>query len=155
MPMLGHVAENGLVSGVEFREDNEALASRTLEFTKACAAQMPKGNRIAHMRGDSAAYQAELFNGCAEQRVTFVIGGVQDAAAQAAIAATLPRSGSPIGTDTSPIPCSALPRPRTPFVSSCYVAPLQQDLFTTEAPSLCYTLIDTNREGTPEEIVRW
>jgi len=28
MPMLGHVAENGLVIGEEFREGNEAPASR-------------------------------------------------------------------------------------------------------------------------------
>ncbi len=32
---------------------------------------------------------------------------------------------------------------------------MQQDLFAAEAPSLRDTLISTNREGTPEEIVRW
>jgi hypothetical protein len=32
---------------------------------------------------------------------------------------------------------------------------VQQDLFAAEAPSLRYTLIATNRKGTPEEIVRW
>lgn len=32
---------------------------------------------------------------------------------------------------------------------------MQQDLFAAEAPSLRYTLIATNRKGTPEEIVRW
>ena len=32
---------------------------------------------------------------------------------------------------------------------------MQQDLFAPEAPSLRYTLIATNRDGTLEEIVRW
>jgi len=85
LPMLGHLAENGLVIGEEFREGHEAPASRNLEFTQPCAAQMPKGKRIAHVRADSAAYQAELFNWCEEHKVTFAIGGVQDTAVQAAI----------------------------------------------------------------------
>ena len=55
LPMLGHLAENGLVLGEEFREGHEAPASRNLEVTPACAAQMPKGNRIAPVRADSAA----------------------------------------------------------------------------------------------------
>jgi len=58
MPMIGHLAENGLVIGEEFREGNEAPAARNLEFIKECAAHMPKKKRIAHVRADSAAYQA-------------------------------------------------------------------------------------------------
>ncbi len=47
MPMLGHLAENGLVIGEEFREGNEAPASRNLEFTQACAApRCPKANGL-------------------------------------------------------------------------------------------------------------
>jgi len=49
MPMLGHLADNGLVLGEEFREGNEAPVSCNLEFNKACAAQMPKGKRMAHI----------------------------------------------------------------------------------------------------------
>ena len=69
--------------GEEFHENNEAPASRNLEFPRACATQMAKGKRIAHVRADSEACQAELFTWCEEHEVTFAIGGVQDAAVQA------------------------------------------------------------------------
>ncbi len=50
MPMVGHLAENGLVVHEEFREGNEAPASRNLAFVKACRGNMPKGKRIARLR---------------------------------------------------------------------------------------------------------
>ena len=155
MPMLGHLAENGLVIGEEFRAGNEAPAARNLEFTKACAAQMPKGKRIAHVRADSAAYQAELFNWCEEHKVTFAIGGVQDTAVQAAIAAIPAAQWQPYqdGHLADTVHCMA----KTTHAFRLIVLRrlVQQDLFATEPPSLRYTLIATNREGTPEEIVRW
>ncbi len=87
-PMIGHLADNGLVIGEQFREGNEAPAARNLEFIKECAAHMPKKKRIAHVRADRAAYQAELFNWCAEHEVTCASGGVLDKAGPAAIAAS-------------------------------------------------------------------
>lgn len=36
MPMVGHLAENGLILGDEFREGNESPGSRNLEFIKHC-----------------------------------------------------------------------------------------------------------------------
>ena len=86
MPILGHLAENGLVIGEEVREGHESPASRNLELTPACAAQMPQGKRIADVRANSAAYQAARFNWCEEPEVTLAMGGGQAAAGQAAIA---------------------------------------------------------------------
>ena len=87
MPILGHLAENGLVIGEEVREGHEAPASHNLELTPACAAQMPQGKRIADVRANSAAYQAARFNWCEEpEEVTLAMGAVQAAAVQAAIA---------------------------------------------------------------------
>ena len=43
MPIVGHLAENGLVVGDEFREGNDSPGSRNLEFLKYCEEQMPKG----------------------------------------------------------------------------------------------------------------
>jgi len=62
MPIVGHIAENGLVVGDEFREGNVGPASRNLAFIKDCAQQMPKGKRITALRSDSAAYQADIIN---------------------------------------------------------------------------------------------
>ena len=87
MPMLGHLAENGLVLGEACRDGNEAPASRNLECTQAGAAQMPTGKRIAPVRADRAAYPAALFKWCEEHTVTVAMGGVQETAVQAAIAA--------------------------------------------------------------------
>jgi hypothetical protein len=66
MPMIGHLAEAGVVIHDEFREGNIAPASKNLEFIQACETQLPKGHRIAHVRLDSAGYQADIFNYCAE-----------------------------------------------------------------------------------------
>ncbi|MDQ6959568.1 MAG: IS1380 family transposase [Mariprofundaceae bacterium] len=87
MPMVGHLAENGLVVHDEFREGNEAPASRNLAFVRACKANMPKGKRIARLRADSAAYQADVINDCENDGVMFAIGAKQDVAVKAAIAA--------------------------------------------------------------------
>jgi hypothetical protein len=64
MPMIGHLAEAGVVIYNEFREGNIAPATQNLEFIQACEARLPKGHRIAHVRLDSAGYQADVFNDC-------------------------------------------------------------------------------------------
>jgi len=87
MPMVGHLAENGLVVHEEFREGNEAPASRNLAFFRACRENMPKGKHIARLRADSASYQAEIINECERLGIRFAIGAKQDAAVKEAIAA--------------------------------------------------------------------
>jgi len=66
MPIIGHLAEAGVVIHDEFREGNTASASRNLEFIKDCETHLPKGHPIAHVRLDSAGYQADIFNYCEE-----------------------------------------------------------------------------------------
>lgn len=87
MPMVGHLAETGLVVGDEFREGNAAPAARNLEFIQTCEAQLPRGHRISAIRADSAAYQAEILNACEAKGQRFAIGAGRDAAVNAAIAA--------------------------------------------------------------------
>lgn len=60
--MIGHLAEAGIVIHDEFRAGNIAPATANLEFIKACEARLPKGHAIAHVRLDSASYQADIFN---------------------------------------------------------------------------------------------
>lgn len=86
MPMIGHLAEAGIVIHDEFREGNIAPATGNLEFIQACEARLPKGHRIAHVRLDSAGYQAGIFNHCEDTGKTFAIGGRLDVPTQKAIA---------------------------------------------------------------------
>lgn len=86
MPMIGHLAEAGVVIHDEFREGNIAPATDNLKFIQACEARLPKGHRIAHVRLDSAGYQAGIFNYLDATGKTFAIGGRLDAPTQTAIA---------------------------------------------------------------------
>ena len=99
MPIVGHLSENGLVLGDEFREGNEAPASRNFEFLKHCVKQMPKGKRIGALRSDSAAYQAEIFNYCEQEGIKFAIGGVLDEAVLAEISAIAEEDWTPYKDD--------------------------------------------------------
>jgi hypothetical protein len=85
MPMVGHLAENGLMIGSEFREGNATPAARNLEFMQSCEDNLPKGKRIAWVRADSAAYQASIFNWCEATGKTFAVGADQDSAVKASI----------------------------------------------------------------------
>ena len=87
MPMIGHLAEAGVVIHDEFREGNVAPATGNLSFIKDCEALLPKGHRIASVRLDSAGYQADIFNYCEQTGKTFAIGGRLDAPTLEAIEA--------------------------------------------------------------------
>ncbi|CAL1242033.1 transposase [Candidatus Methylocalor cossyra] len=57
MPLVGTLAENGLIVGEQFREGNAAPAVGNLEFIRYCEQQLPEGQRIVAVRADSAAYR--------------------------------------------------------------------------------------------------
>ena len=80
MPIVGHITENGLALGDEFREGNDAPAARNLEFIKHCKRQMPKDKKIKALRADSAAYQADIINYCERRGIKFAIGADLDEA---------------------------------------------------------------------------
>jgi len=86
MPMIGHLAEAGVIIHDEFREGNIAPATQNFEFIKACEACLPKGHVVAHVRLDSAGYQSEIFNYLEGTGKTFAIGGRLDKPTQQAIA---------------------------------------------------------------------
>jgi len=97
MPMLGHLAENGLLVHEEFREGNEAPASRNREFIAACKANMPKGKRIARLRADSASYQADVINDCMREDIVFAIAAKRDEAVADVIVAIPASAWKPYG----------------------------------------------------------
>ena len=52
------IINNGYAIDVDFREGNEAPASKNLEFIKQCELQLPLGVKFDRFRADSASYQA-------------------------------------------------------------------------------------------------
>ena len=68
----------GYVINADFREGNEAPASKNLEFIKSCAMQLPIGTTFDRFRADSASYQAEIFNYCDDEKILFTVSGQKD-----------------------------------------------------------------------------
>ena len=155
MPIVGHLAENGLVVGDEFREGNDSPSARNLSFIKHCARQMPKGKRIAALRSDSAAYQAEIINYCEQHGIQFAIGADLDEAVVGAIK-TIPKkdwkaykSGSIAETVHS------MEKTKEAFRLVVIRRPYQSTIFAEEDASLKYTVIATNRIESAEDVVAW
>lgn len=77
MPMVGHI-NGGYVIDVDFRDGNEAPASKNLEFIKQCQTQLPIGVKLNRFRADSASYQADIFNHCTKENILFTVTAKKD-----------------------------------------------------------------------------
>ena len=155
MPIVGHLAENGLVVSEEFRAGNESPNARNAEFIRHCEAQMPAGTRIARLRSDSAAYQAEIFNECEEQGRSFAIGVPLDAAVQAAIAAIPEEEWRPYQNGRIAETVHAMDDTCKAFRLVVIRRPVQGDLLKPEDPSERYKAIASNRAESAEQTVAW
>lgn len=159
MPIVGHLAENGLIIGEEFRQGNEAPGARNLLFIKYCKAQMPAGQRITGLRADSATYQAEIINWCEEDDkapVLYAIGADLDAAVKDVIAAIPPKSWSAYQDGHIAETVHSMNRTKKAFRLIVIRRPAQMDLLTgQEKASERYTVIASNRCETAQETVAW
>ncbi len=155
MPIVGHLAENGLVIGDEFREGNEAPAAKNLEFIKHCIKQMPKGKKIKYLRADSAAYQADIMNFCEEEGIQFAIGADLDQAVLEAIEGIPQKYWKDYKNGHIAQTVHCMNRTEKAFHLIVIRRPYQRNLFTEEAPSIKYIVIATNRTESTEYILRW
>jgi hypothetical protein len=155
MPIVGHLAENGLAVGDEFREGNVAPAARNLAFINYCVRQMPKGKRVNALRSDSAAYQAEIINYCEQERIRFAIGADLDKAVVGAIQAIAENEWSPYQSGYIAETVHSMEKTDTAFRLIVIRRPYQGMLFAEEGEALKYTVIATNRTESPEDVVRW
>jgi hypothetical protein len=155
MPIVGHLAENGLVVGDEFRAGNDSPGARNLEFIQYCAAQLPAGKRVARVRADSAAYQAKIFNWCAENQVTFAIGADLDYAVKAAIRRIPATDWRPYQEGHLAETGHTMNETKQDFRLIVIRRPVQRELFGQEAESERYTVIASNRDESAEETVAW
>ena len=155
MPIVGHLAEMGLVVAEEFREGNDAPQARNLEFIRHCARQMPAGKRIAFLRSDSAAYQAAIFNECEDKNVRFAIGADLDEAVQAAIAGIEEADWQAYQNGHIAETVHTMNKTAQAFRLVVIRRPVQLDFFAGEAPSQRYKVIASNREESAKETVAW
>ena len=144
MPMVGHIAETGLVIGHEFREGNAAPAAGNLEFLQTCEGAMPSGKRIGAVRADSAAYQAAIFDWCEETGKVFAIGADHDAAVKAAIAAIPEHDWMKFRDGEIAETVHCMNKTKKAFRLVVMRRSLEQDLFD-EKSSYRYHIIASNR----------
>ena len=155
MPIVGHLAENGLVVGDEFREGNDSPGSRNLEFLKYCEGQMPKGKKIKAFRSDSAAYQADVINYCQSKGIKFAIGADLDKAVVRGIREIREEEWKPYQNGYIAETVHCMNRTDEAFRLVVIRRSYQRRLFGEEQIYEKYTVIATNREESAEEVVRW
>jgi hypothetical protein len=159
MPMVGHLAENGLVVFDEFREGNDSPGARNLDFIEACCARMPAGKRIGSFRSDSAAYQASVFNYCdhedEDKRINFAVGADLDSAVLAAISAISCDDWRPYQDGHIAGTVHSMEETKRAFRLVVVRRPSQGELFDGEDQKVRYKVIASNREESAEETVRW
>jgi hypothetical protein len=155
MPMVGHLAENGLVVGDEFREGNESPGAGNLAFIKYCKRQMPRGKRLKALRSDSAAYQASVINYCEEHRIEFAIGADLDPAVVRAIKAIGSQEWRAYQNGHIAETVHCMNKTKRAFRLVVIRRPLQQSLFDGVQESEKYTAIATNRTESLEQVIAW
>jgi hypothetical protein len=155
MPIVGHIAENGLVLGDEFREGNVPPASGNLAFIKYCVRQMPKGKRIKALRSDSAAYQADIINYCEQNRIQFAIGADLDEAVLEAMGAITDKDWAPYKNGYIAETIHSMNKTKEAFRLIVIRRTYQSNIFAQEDVSVKYTAIATNRMESAEDVVKW
>ncbi len=155
MPIVGHLAESGLVIGDEFRQGNDAPAARNLEFVRYCEAQLPKGKRIKALRADSASYQAEIINYCYDNGIEFAIGANLDQAVVRQIESlgTSDWHAYQNGYIAETVHC--MNKSKQAFRLLVIRRPVQSELFDEIEVSERYTVIVTNRTDPVEQAIKW
>ena len=155
MPIVGHIAENALVLGDEFREGNVAPATRNLHFIKHCISQLPKGKSITALRSDSAAYQADIINYCEAEGIRFAIGADLDEAVVGAIRAIPEKDWTPYKHGYIAETIHSMNKTKEAFRLIVIRRPYQGNIFAQEKLTLKYTVIATNKIESSEEVVTW
>ena len=155
MPMVGHLADNGLVVGDEFRQGNESPGSKNLDFIKYCERQMPEGKRIAALRADSATYQASVINYCERNGIEFAIGADLDEAVVRAIQGIGGQDWRVYQNGFIAETVHCMHKTEKAFRLVVLRRPYQGHLFDAAQPTEKYTVIAANRMESAEQIVHW
>jgi hypothetical protein len=152
-PMVGHLAENGLVVAHEFREGNDSPHARNLEFYRACKAAMPEGKKIVAYRADSAAYQGALLDELADDKVAYAVGADLDTAVREAIRCIPPDRWVPYRDGWVAETVHTMNKMRHAFRLVVFKRPGQGALF--EEKGAFYHPVASNREEDPGATLDW
>jgi len=156
MPIVGHLAENSLIIGENFRDGNEALQAGNLEFMRYCVRQLPSGKRIAAFRSDSAGYQAAIINYCTKEHILFAIGADLDSAVKDAIKAIPEADWKPYGGNSHIAETvHTMGETLEAFRLIIVRRPVQLTLDGKPEETERYKAIATNRSGLPEADLAW
>jgi hypothetical protein len=155
MPMVGHLAENGLIVGDEFREGNDSPGARNLEFLKCCEHQMPKGKKIKGFCAVSAAYQVKVINYCQDNGIKYAIGGDLDEAVKKVISTIKDEEWKAYQNGFIGETVHCMNKTKEAFRLVVIRRPFQSHLFDNEEGTERYTVIATNRDESAGEVVKW
>ncbi len=154
MPLVGHLAENGLVLHHDFREGNEAPSDRNLPFLHACLQAMPRGKRITAFRADAASFQKDLLNALASKGIAYAVGARLNPAAKAAIRAIPPEAWRPFEDGFLAETSHRMQAMDNGFRLIVFKLPGQGSLFE-EDPFARLTAVAAHREGSAEDVLVW
>ena len=73
MPMVGHIAEVGMVVACDFRTGNTPPAKDNVAFIHQCRSALPQDCYIKSLRIDSAGYQTKIIQHCEERGIHYAI----------------------------------------------------------------------------------
>jgi hypothetical protein len=155
MPMVGHLAENGLIVAEEFREGSASPGAGNLEFLQHCERQMPEGKRIRGFRSDSAAYQSRVINYCQRKGIEYAIGADLDKAVEKGINSLRPQDWRPYQNGFIAETVHCMEKTEEAFRLVVIRRPYQGQLFGETQIKEKYTVIATNRGGSAEEVIQW
>jgi hypothetical protein len=155
MPIVGHLAENGLIVGDEFREGNSAPAFRNLEFIKHCEQQLPRSKHINAVRADSASYQAGILNYCNAKGMLFAIGAVLDEAVVRQIQSLGDNDWQVYQDGFIAETVHSMNETKEAFRLIVIRRPVQKKLFDDSSGSEKYTVVATNRTEEVTKVVQW
>jgi len=154
-PIIGHLAENGLIVGEEFREGNIDPALRNLEFYKHCIDQMPAGKSIRRLRAGPPSCQADIIDFCEREGVEFAIGGNLDETMLRAINSIPESDWRPYREGYIAETASSFIRTNKTFRIIALLRRYQKKLFNKEDVKSKCSVIATNIKGSARDIFKW
>ena len=154
-PLVGLLAENGLIVSEEFREGNIDPALKNLEFCKHCIGQMPAGKSIGRLRAGPPSYQDDIIEFCDREGVKFAIGVNLDESILRAIGSIPESDWRPYREGYIAETASSFIGTKKTFRIIALQRRYQEKLFNKEDAKSNCSVIATNIKGSARDVFKW
>lgn len=154
-PIIGHLAENGLIVSEEFREGNVDPALKNLEFCRHCIDWMPAGKNIRRLRACPPSCQVDIIDFCNRKGVEFAIGGNLDETMLRAISSIPESDWRPHRKGYIAETSSSFIGTKKTFRIIALQRRYQKKLFNKEDVKSKYSVIATNIKGAAQDVFKW